>query len=88
MLDPKVLEEAIENNLGRFSFDLKDDTHKFGTMSHGIGVYREKGKYWGNMSIDGDVTIGYGPYDTLLEAKKDLLKTYLNSQDDVFDGSF
>lgn len=84
MLDPKVLEEAIENNIGRFSFDLKDDTYKFGTMSNGIGIYLERGKYYGNICLDGDVTFGYGPYETSLEAKKELLKIYLNSQTDVF----
>lgn len=47
-----------------------------GTQNDGIGIYMDGTEFFGNVVVEGDVTIGYGPYPSFETARADLEKEY------------
>ena len=79
-MKPENIEAAIQESLDKFTYDTSDETHKFGKMKDGIGIYLEDGKWFGNITVGGDITVGYGPYENLVLAKTELLREYFEFQ--------
>lgn len=59
----------MKNTNLTFTYSDLDDAFLYGTQENGFGIYAENGKWWGNLSKRGGLTIGHGPFDTFKHAK-------------------
>jgi hypothetical protein len=61
-----------------FKWEL-DPTHNafcFGESNNGGGVFKEEGKWSGNSVVAGQIILGFGPYENMLDAQKAVEKDF------------
>lgn len=71
----------------RFTYNQTSETWLYGNRQTGMGIYEEKvmgdKRYFANMIIDGDLTVGFGPFETLDIAKEEMIKHYWKAQENI-----
>lgn len=63
-----------------FEYNKNQDSWLWGSSSEGIGIYFEKNMFWGNIVIQNDPCLGFGPYSSFESAKENIVAEYLKAR--------